>query len=174
MKGRLIDLTVGMDGLQRVTVALDGDMRETFSELHAEDVEITVKKYRKKRSLDANAMLWVFCKKIADVAGCTKEDVYRDHIRAVGEYTPLPIREDAVERFNQIWSEHGIGWFAEVVDNSKLDGYKLVFAYNGSSTYDTKSMSRLLDNVLQDAKALGIETMSEAERSLLLDAWASC
>ncbi|MDO4549514.1 MAG: hypothetical protein Q4D04_15600 [Clostridia bacterium] len=171
MKGRLIDLTFGMDGKQRITVTVDEDFRETWDNLHDADVSIEIKKYRKRRSLDANAMMWEFCSKIAEATGTTKEEVYRHNIREVGQYTPLPIREDAVEEFSRIWSEHGTGWFVEVVDDSKIEGYKLVFAYHGSSCYDTKQMSRLIDNVLQDAKSIGIETMSERERSLMMDAW---
>lgn len=44
-------------------------------------------------------------------------------------------------------------------------------SYHGSSVYDTKQMSRLIDNLIQDAKAVGLETMSERERSLLLTEW---
>lgn len=172
MKARLLDLAVSLTGKQRLTVELDGDFRSTWGELNDTDCEITVKKYRKRRSLDANAMMWSVCEQIAKKIGSTKEEVYRQHIKEVGIYTPLPIKEKAVEDFANIWSAHGTGWFVEVVDNSKLPGYKLVFAYAGSSTYDTKEMSRLIDSVVQDAKSIGIDVMSEQERSLLLNAWS--
>lgn len=172
MLAKAVDLAVGLDGKQRITFQVEGDARAFFQSHRDKPVELTAKRPRKKRSLDANAMMWTFCKKIADATGVTKEDVYRKNIREVGEYTPLPIREDAIDRFSQIWAGHGIGWFIEVVDDSKLKGYKLVFAYHGSSTYDTKEMSRLIDSVLQDAEAIGIDTMSESERSLLIDAWS--
>lgn len=44
-------------------------------------------------------------------------------------------------------------------------------AYNGSSSYDTKQMSRLIDYVVQDAKSLDIETMTDRELSLLKEGW---
>lgn len=100
----------------------------------------------------------------------TKEEVYRKHIEAVGKYEPLAIAEDAVERFLMIWGRNGTGWLAKVVD-SKLDGCKKVFAYYGSSVYDTKEMSRLIDSVIEDARALGIETMPPAELDALLHEW---
>lgn len=172
MQSRLIDLTIGLNGKQRLTIELDGDFRKNFDKFKDKDVDITVKKYRHKRSLDANAMMWCFCEKIAKVVGITKEEIYRDQIRQVGEFTPLPIKANAIDSFSYIWSKHGIGWFVDVIDDSKLDGYKLVFAYAGSSTYDTKQMSRLIDSVLQEAEQLGIDTLDERERSLLLDAWS--
>ena len=128
-------------------------------------------KVGKKRSLDANAMMWAFCEKIAKKLGKSKEDVYRDEIRQVGVYYPLPIKADAVDEFSSIWKTHGIGWFVDVIDDSKLPGYKLCFAYAGSSTYDTGQMSRLIDNVLQDAEALDIETKSQEEIERLLQEW---
>ena len=133
--------------------------------------EYEIKPVKKKRSLDANALMWTFCEKIAKKIGSTKEDVYREQVRQVGVYYPLPIREEAVKEFQSIWSTKGIGWFADEVDDSKLPGYKLCFAYAGSSTYDTEQMSRLIDNLLQDALALDIETKPQEEIENLLREW---
>jgi hypothetical protein len=41
---------------------------------------------------------------------------------------------------------------------SKIDGCTNVILYYGSSVYDTKQMSLLLENLIQDCKALGIQT----------------
>ena len=133
--------------------------------------EYELKKTRKKRSLDANAYCWELCTQIANAVNITKEDVYRRNIREVGVYTPLPIKAEAVDDFKRIWSGKGVGWFVDVIDDSKIDGYKLIFAYHGSSEYDTAQMSRLIDSLIQDAKAVGIDTLSEREKSLLLGAW---
>lgn len=130
-----------------------------------------LKKKPKKRSLNANAFCWELCTRIGEAVGIPKEEVYRRSIREVGTYTPIPIKDEAVEEFQRIWSTHGVGWFADVIDNSKLAGYKLLFAYHGSSTYDTAQMARLIDNLIQDAQSLGIETLSEREKSLLLQEW---
>ena len=133
--------------------------------------EWEITKKRKKRSLDANRYLWKIIGDIAAVVGLPSDEVYRMAVHEAGVYTPLPIRKDAIEEFTRIWAAHGTGWIVDVVDDSKIPGYKLVRAYNGSSTYDTRQMSRLIDYVLEDARSLGIETLSERERSLLLDAW---
>lgn len=134
--------------------------------------EYEITKQRKKRSLDANSFMWALCEKIGKELSMSSIEVYKNAIRECGVYTPLPIRNDAVEEFSRIWAAHGIGWFIVVADDSKIPGYKLVLAYNGSSTYDTKQMSRLIDSLVQDANALGIDIMNERERSLLLDAWS--
>lgn len=134
--------------------------------------EYEIVRKRKKRSLDANSFLWSLIGQIASVVNVPSDEVYRRAIHEAGVYTPLPIKAEAVEEFSRIWGAHGVGWIVDVLDDSKLPGYKLVRAYNGSSTYDTAQMSRLIDYVIQDAKALGIDTLTERERSLLLDAWS--
>ncbi len=133
--------------------------------------EFDIVRRRKRRSLEANAYMWALCSEIADVVGCTKEEVYRRNIREGGEYTPLPIKTIAVEKFSQIWEAHGIGWFCDVIDDSKLPGYKLVFAYHGSSVYDTKQMSRLIDRVKADAESVGIIPLPPEKIAAMMKEW---
>lgn len=129
--------------------------------------EYSITPAKKKRSNDANAYMWVLCDKIAAKIGLTPQDVYRRAIRDVGVFTPLPIKNEAVEDFTRIWEAHGTGWVLDVVDDSKIKGYKLCNAYQGSSTYDVAQMSRLIDYIVEDANAMGIETLSERELSLM-------
>lgn len=133
------------------------------------DVEIKV--HREKRSRNANNYMWALCEKIAEANGCTKEEVYQLNLREVGVYEALLIKEEAVDRFQKSWKQRGIGWFVEVVDDSNREGYKLVFTYYGSSTYNTGQMSRLIDAVVQDAKALGIPTETPEELHLMMQEW---
>lgn len=99
----------------------------------------------------------------------TKEDVYRKAIKDVGEYVDMVMSAEAVESFGRAWRSKGVGWVTELVDDAP--GGKLVRAYYGSSVYDTAAMSRLIDWLLQEAKELDIEVISERERSLLLANW---
>jgi hypothetical protein len=133
--------------------------------------EYELRKITKKRSIDANAYCWTLASQIAEVVRLPKETVYRRNIREMGVYTPLPIKAEAVDEFRRIWEHRGIGWFVDVVDDSKIPGYKLCFAYHGSSVYDTAQMSRLIDSLIQDAESVGIVCISEREKSLLLDRW---
>lgn len=128
-------------------------------------------KTKKRRSLDANSYLWVLCSKISDAVRIPKEDVYRRNIREGSAYTPMPIKTEAVEEFKRIWAGHGIGWFADDIDHAKIPGYRLIFAYHGSSVYDSKEMALLLDSVIQDAKSIGVETLTEAELSRMKGEW---
>lgn len=145
-----------------------------FYRLKDSAVEISIKKWNQKRSKSANDFLWAICTDIGNAIKppIPKEEVYRRAIRDVGVFEPLPILEEAVERFSRSWSMHGIGWFVDVVDDSKLPGYKKVFAYYGSSTYTTTEMSRLIDYLLQDMRNMELPIpISQAEYERLLKEW---
>ena len=50
-------------------------------------------------------------------------------------------------------------------------GYSNVFFHMGSSDFDTRQMSMLIDNLIQDCRALDIETRPQDEIEALLEAW---
>ena len=134
--------------------------------------EAEMKEHRKKRSLDANAYFWTLCGKLGTKVGLPKEEVYRSLIQDVGDnYEIVPIKNEAVEKWISNWESKGIGWVCEVLCESKLPGYTNVITYYGSSTYDTKQMSQLVALIVNECKLQGIETMTPAELSLLLEGW---
>ena len=137
------------------------------------ELAVEVKQYRVKRSLDSNSYLWILCQKISEVIRATKEEVYKKAIRDVGQFELVPIKNEAVERWIEVWNGKGLGWFAEVMEDSKLPGYKKVISYYGSSIYDQREMSILVDNIAQEAKGLGIETMTPDELARIKSEWGS-
>ena len=173
MEGRLTGFSLNRDGSQNVTVTVAADFAEEYDRLKDVPVSVEIRKASKKRSRDANAMCWAMCSDIGNALRppLSKEEVYRKAIREVGEYEPLPIKAEAVETFQNRWASKGTGWFAEVIDDSKLQGYKLVFAYYGSSTYDTATMSRLIDYLVEDAKEMGLVIPASKEQEEALKAW---
>ena len=134
--------------------------------------DLEVKEHRKKRSLDANAYAWVLMGKLAEAMRITPEEVYRQAIQNVGgNYEIIPIKEEAAAHFKRIWEAKGLGWPCVDMGRSKIPGSRNLRAYYGSSTYDTRQMSQLIDNLVQDCKQLDIETLSEEKLSLLKDGW---
>ena len=72
-----------------------------------------------------------------------------------------------------MWVAQGIAWFCEIADTTYIDDteFKIINAYYGSSSFNSKQMSRLIDGVVQDCKAYEIETKSNAEIESLLKEW---
>ena len=135
--------------------------------------DIEVKEHRKKRSLDANAYAWVLINKIADALRITPKEIYRQAIQNVsGNYEVIPIKEEAVDHFKQIWEAQGLGWPCVDMGKSKIQGYRNLRAYYGSSTFSVSQMQVFIDNLCQDCRALGIEVKSEEELKSLMGAWA--
>ncbi|MBR2776953.1 MAG: hypothetical protein IKD75_07615 [Prevotella sp.] len=168
MRGRLVDLAFGMNRKQRITIELDEDFRPSYDQFKDTDINLTVKKYRKPRSKDANAYAWVIIDKIAEALSITKVEVYRRAIRDIGGVSEIVcVRDAAIQRLRDGWEHNGIGWQTETMP-SKIEGCTNVILYYGSSTYDTKQMSTLIDHLVTDAKALGIETMSPEELASLI------
>ncbi len=171
MKGRLVDLSFGLNRKQRVTIELEGDFRDKFDKLKDADIKVEIKKYRKKRSLDANSYAWTLIDKIASELGMSKIEVYRNAIKNIGGVSDIVcVMDEAVEKLRQGWEKHGLGWQTETME-SKIPGCTNVILYYGSSVYDTKQMSQLIDNLVQDAKALGIETATPEEIARYKELW---
>lgn len=134
--------------------------------------DLTVKEHRKKRSLDANAYAWVLIGKLADAMRIPPTVVYNNAIQNIGgNYEVIPIREEAVDKFKEVWTKQGLGWPCVDMGPSKIKGYRNLRAYYGSSTYDTRQMSILIDALIQDCKALDIETLSEEKLSAMMEGW---
>lgn len=134
--------------------------------------DLTVKEHRKKRSLDANAYAWVLIGKLADTMRMPPTDVYKNAIQNIGgNYEVIPIRDEAVEKFKEVWEKQGLGWPCVDMGPSKIPSYRNLRAYYGSSTYDTRQMSLLIDALIQDCKALDIETLSDEKLSAMMEGW---
>lgn len=129
--------------------------------------DYAISKAKKKRSLDANAYFFVLADKIAAVTGITKTEIYRHAIKEIGGNSDtVCVMEKAADALCDGWERNGLGWQTERLP-SKIKGCVNVILYYGSSTYDSQTMKRLIDNVIQDAKALGIETMTPQELAKL-------
>lgn len=125
----------------------------------------------KKRSIDANAYAWVLIDKIAARTRVPKTDVYRNFIRDVGgNSTIVCVQDKAVEQLISGWCKNGLGWQAET-SPSKLEGCTNVVLYYGSSTYDSEQMSRLIDLIVQEARDLGIETLTPDDLERMKVQW---
>lgn len=133
--------------------------------------EYSLSRAKKKRSLDANAYAWVLTDKIAAATGITKSEVYRAAIREIGGNADVVrAKTEAADALCAGWEGRGLGWQTDILP-STAPGYVNIILYYGSSTYDTGQMSRLIDNLVQDAQALGIETLSPEKLAGMMEAW---
>lgn len=163
--GKVKDISV-LDNTVNISISTDNTTiieKIEKMKISNRDVSIEIKNKYKRRTLDSNSYMWYLAEEIAKELGITKDEVYRDAIKNVGEFEILPIKNEAVEKFIEAWEHNGKGWVCELLGKSKINGYTNVITYYGSSIYNTKSMSRLIDLMLEEANQLGIETLSDIE-----------
>lgn len=169
MRANLIDMSVGLDGRQRVTLALRGDWRAEIDKLKGEDLDVEIKKHREKRSLDANAYMWALVGKIAEamIPPLPKEDVYLEMLRRYGQSGMVSIAEKYIDQFQREYK------YCDELGRSELNGKMFVHYrfYIGSSKYDSKEMSLLVDGVVSEAKALGIDTDTPEMIAKIKEEW---
>lgn len=174
--GRLSNIAISYaTGKPLLTLEVDEDrntLLEAAEELRAsERLAIKVGKFRKRRSLDANAYCWVLISKLAEKLNIPKTEIYRTAIREIGGNSDtVCVQDKAVQSLCDGWQRNGIGWMTETF-KSKIDGCTNVTLYYGSSTYDTNQMSRLINNIVEECRLQGIETRSQEELESLLNAW---
>lgn len=159
----------------KISLLVDANNKEVVEQLKSENkLTIELKKWRQKRSLDANSYCWVLCDKIAkelckDGTIVTKEDVYKDAILQIGTFEPFIVQEKTYMNFKRIWEKQGLGFLVQEV--SKKDKCVKVNCYYGSSTYNTKEMSLLIEDLIELAKTLNVETKPQNEIDSLLKEW---
>lgn len=154
-----------------VEIVIKGNVAAQIEQLKNKVVEVILKQFKKKRSLDANGYYWVLVDKLASKLNIAKVDIYRNHIRDIGGNCEIFCAKDyTVGHLIKGWQRNGLGWIAETTP-SKLPGCTNVILYVGSSEYDTERMSRLINLAVQDCQRQGISTKTPAEIDDLLSIW---
>lgn len=173
MKGRLIDLSFGMNRKQRITIEVDADFREKFDQLKESDIAIEIKKFREKRSKDANAYFHVLVNKIAEAQGLGNDEVKKS---LVIEYGALAKDDEGVTvgfKLPVSVKIESIYPYAKVFDVREENGhmFNCYLVYKHTHDMDSKEMARLIDGTIYVAKDLGIETDTPEQLARYKEEW---
>ena len=165
MKGRIRDMGRGYDGSLTVTLSLPPQYAELVHALMQDEISVEIKKWREHRSLSANAYAWVLITKIAQCIDppMNKEDVYVEMLKRYGQGGIISVRKDKQDEVLRAFDYYSIKGEGEV----KGKPFVHVMVYVGSSKYDTKEMSTFISGIVEEAKDLGIETMTPEELARL-------
>lgn len=177
--GRVTGVTTDfLTGKHRITLEVNeaSVIREGYDKIKGvEKLAVKITQYRKKRSLDANAYFHVLVGKIADELRISKARCKNILLSRYGQPELLDSGAQAVIKTNipvsHMLEQETLHCFP---CGSKVEnGYELTFykIYRGSHTYDTKEMSVLIDCTVQEAKDLGIDTVSPEEIRKMNERW---
>lgn len=132
-----------------------------------------VKEARKKRSTNANNYFWKLLQELCELQNLDTIQEYKKRVKELGIFRRIRIETKDVKTFKIMWQDKGIAWFCEIADTEYIGNveFKIVNAYYGSSSFNSKQMARLIDGVVQDCNAVGIPTKPQAEIDSLLQEW---
>lgn len=112
---------------------------------------------KRHRSLSQNAYMWQLINEIGVKVRKSKEEVYLQMLKDYGVSEIVSMLSSINPKgFFKYYEAIGTG----IVNNKEFTHYKI---YKGSSEYDTKEMSVLIDGVIQEAENLGIHTLTKEE-----------
>ena len=127
--------------------------------------DVKIDKHREKRSLNANAYLWKLVTEIGNILNKSKEEVYLQMLIDYGQSEMISILSEInVKGYFKYYKLAG----TSILNGKEFNHYKI---YKGSSGYNTKEMSILLEGAVQEAKNLGIKTKEDYEIEKLIEEW---
>lgn len=163
-------------GLPRIEFsAVEKVPLDLLEELKDVILSVTVRKWRRKRSLDSNAYFHVLAAKIAEKLKTSLTEIKNHLISEYGQYEKLDdglmtvIMKDSIE-WEKLETIHLRPTTAtRTLDDGKL--YRVYYVMRGSHTYDSAEMARLISGTVSEAKELGIETATPEELRKMAELW---
>lgn len=173
-KGKIKQISYGISGGFSVVLDMTEATLEELKLLEPEELSIEIKKYRKRRSLNANAYFHTLAGDIAEVLHVS--NTYVKNLM-VGKYG----RPEIIDGKNVYFSTQLEPEYAYEIEDPHLllthTDYrkgKTFYSYmvmRKTREYDTKEMARLIDGTIQEAKDLGIETLPPYELERMKQQW---
>lgn len=171
MTGKLIDMVQTMERKFRITFEVDSV--DELRGMEKNELTVNVSKTFKKRSLNANAYFHVLVGKIADKMAISKP---RAKNMMLGRYGQRWIDNDA-PLILSVLSEHDMMeqelLHCTPVGTAFLQGKEFTHwaVCRPSHEYNTSEMNALITGTVDEAKALGIETIPPAELERMMRGW---
>ena len=129
------------------------------------DKKYEIIEHKEKRSLNANNYAWKLITEISNKMLMDKEAVYLDMLKHYGQSELVSILSTIdVKGYFKYYEVAG----TSVLNNKEFTHYKI---FKGSSEYNTKEMSILIDGIVQEAKQLDIETLTPNEIERMKAMW---
>lgn len=161
-----------------VTLQLDA-RAEDIEQFKDKPLSVELKQYRKKRSLDANAYYWKLITELSEKLGQSKDYTHNYMLRRYGQieivdgkaiYMVIPDTEEAQKKVDEAQTYH-LKPTSQVKAGRGGLMYRTYMMLRGSSDYDTKEMSYLIDGLVSECKDVGIETLTPEELERMMQAY---
>ena len=171
LKGELVHITRDLkSGKMWITFGVD-EIPPEVNSLQVSPLTITIKKWRAKRSLDANNYYWELIEKIAAALPNAKPAVHNMMLRRygtlkrIGGETMMVFIPDTDEAEHTALMDEFYHLKPTSLTKTAEDGrtFRAYLVLKGSHEMDSKEMSALIDGAVMEAKDLDIETVTPDE-----------
>lgn len=151
----------------------DKSIIEPFGKMKdVSDIRVKAVRWRNRRSIDANNYMWELLSEMAPLLHTTKDELYIQKLYEHGSFMYLPGTDEDMEHLKNVFRiVINRGDTVLTTPSGKQMKMHQLQCYKGSSLYDTLEMSRLIDGVVEDAKELGIDTMTPNELREMKERW---
>ena len=146
------------------------EVLDVLQNLKDQKLDIEIKKHVEKRTGKSNRYFWELLGQVCEIQKLNQIEEYRRRVKELGIFRTSRIPKKDLNTLKKIWEEKGEAWFCEVGDTEIIGELEfcIVFLYYGSSSFNKNQMSRLIDGLVQDCVAIGIETKSPEEIKSML------
>lgn len=135
------------------------------------DKKWVLDEFKEKRSLNQNALYWKYCGEVAKKTRIKAARIHNENLRALGQVEKvgdklvtlyIPDTDEAEEAVlnSETFHLRPTSETRKGKDGVMYRGYILL---RGSHTFDVQTMSALLDLMIEEAKAQGVETLTKRE-----------
>lgn len=156
-------------------VVQEGNYREFYDVADKEkDFDVSIRRHRNRRSLDANSYFHVLVGKIADRLQTGNAEIKN---RLLAQYGQLELDENGKAVFMIVRDDLPVEKWQEIhlrptSQIQELNGitYRVYMVVRGSHTYDSREFSTLINGTISEAKEIGIpeaEIISTKEKEIL-------
>lgn len=136
-------------------------------------LNIDIKKYSERRSLDSNAYFHVLCDKLRQIHGISMAAEKNELITMYGQILYLDEGQPFIYKTNAppeyINEQETIHLKLIKVGDDGAYWYR---GYRGSHTYNTEEMAKLINGTVAECKDWGIETATPDEILRMQELWA--
>lgn len=145
---------------------IDDDAQEIYEQFADQELKLTISKYYKSKTLSQNSYYWVLLSQLSLVLKTTPQELHELNVQRHsipwtdddGKHLCISILKDIlppkVEHLYWKW----------IKDDGKCSAYMRI---KGLSECNTQEVSMFLEDLIEECKANGIETMTPEELSQL-------
>ena len=164
-KARLVDISKDyQSGRFRLTFEMESFLPNMVDAIRDVCLRLSIKKWKKKRSLDANSLYWVINSQMARELQTTPEELHEELLQRYGlldttddGHISITVRANVdMRRIDGHWRMYKV---------SRDGKWKSYLRIRGTSEYDTAEMAYFIDRVMEDARELGIDTETPDQKA---------